>query len=118
MPMSSDPTGVTDIDAVEAVRLSGEGALLLDVREDDEWDAGHAPDAVHLAMGQVADRMHEIPLDRTVVCVCRVGGRSGTVAHALLAAGYDVRNLGGGMVAWELAGLPVVAEHGAGARIV
>ena len=65
------------------------------MREDDEWAAGHSPDARHLAMGSVADRIDEIPTDRTVVCVCRVGGRSGAVAGALADAGYDVRNLAG-----------------------
>ena len=71
------------------------------MREDDEWEAGHAPGAVHVAMGQVAERIDEIPADRTVVCICRVGGRSAAVARALAGAGYDVRNLDGGMLAWE-----------------
>jgi rhodanese-related sulfurtransferase len=56
-------------------------------------------------MGSVPDRLDEIPSDRTVVCICRVGGRSGAVATALAGAGYDVRNLDGGMLAWEAAGL-------------
>ena len=88
------------------------------MREDDEWEAGHAPDAVHVAMGLVADRIDEIPADRTIVCVCRVGGRSGTVAAALAGAGLDVRNVAGGMLAWEAAGLPVVTDGGAAGRII
>ena len=92
--------------------------MLLDVREDEEWNAGHAPEAVHLAMGQVSERAGELPTDRTVVCICRVGGRSGAVAAALAGAGYDVRNVAGGMLAWELGGLAVVAADGAAGRVV
>ncbi len=109
---------LAQIDPAEAVRLLGEGAVLLDVREDDEWDAGHAPDAVHVPMGQVADRAGELPTDRPVVCICRVGGRSGAVADALQGAGYDVRNVDGGMLAWEQAGLAVVAAGGAAGRVI
>jgi rhodanese-related sulfurtransferase len=109
---------VVDIDLEEAGRLVAAGALLLDVREDDEWDAGHAPEAVHMAMGLVLARLDQLPADRTVVCVCRVGGRSGAVAGELAAAGFDVRNLAGGMVAWELAGLPIVAGSGRAGRVL
>ena len=84
---------MTAVDPEGAQRLMAEGALLLDVREDEEWEAGHAPEAVHLPMGLVGERIEELPTDRTVVCVCRVGGRSGAVATALDGAGYDVRNL-------------------------
>jgi rhodanese-related sulfurtransferase len=112
--VTSDPGAVVDIDPGEARRLLSEGAMLLDVREDDEWEAGHAPDAVHLAMGLVSERAGELPTDRTVVCICRVGGRSGAVALALAGAGYDVRNVDGGMLAWEQAGFPVVVADGVG----
>ena len=54
----------------------------------------------------------DLPTDRTVVCICRVGGRSGAVAGALAGRGFDVRNVDGGMLAWEAAGLPVVTEAG------
>ena len=109
---------VTDIDPAEADRLVAAGALMVDVREDDEWAAGHAPVAVHLPMGQVIDRMGELPTDRTIVCICRVGGRSGAVAVALAGAGYDVRNVDGGMLAWEAAGYPVVSGSGDPGRII
>ena len=56
------------IDPEGAQRLMAEGALLLDVREDEEWEAGHAPEAVHLPMGLVGERIEELPTDRTVVC--------------------------------------------------
>jgi rhodanese-related sulfurtransferase len=109
---------VIELDPEEARRAVGAGAVLLDVREDDEWEAGHAPEAIHIAMGLVVDRIEEIPPDRTVVCVCRVGGRSGAVARVLAGAGYDARNLEGGMLAWELVGLPVVVATGDIGRII
>jgi rhodanese-related sulfurtransferase len=115
--VTTEPSAV-DIDPAEARRLLDSGAFLLDVREDDEWDAGHAPEAVHVAMGLVSERIDEIPKDGTVVCICRVGGRSGSVAGALAGAGYDVRNVDGGMLAWELAGYPVVTDGGATGRII
>jgi rhodanese-related sulfurtransferase len=109
---------VIDIDPAEADRLVAGGALLLDVREDDEWAAGHAPAAVHLPMGEVVDRMGELPTDRTIVCMCRVGGRSGSVALHLAGTGYDVRNVAGGMQAWDGLGLPVVDASGAPGRVI
>ena len=116
--MTSDPSPVVDIDPAAARQLIESGAFLLDVREDDEWAAGHAPAAVHVPMGTVAERTAEIPSDRTVVCICRVGGRSGTVATALAGAGYDVRNVDGGMLAWEAAGYPVVGGPGDPGRVI
>jgi rhodanese-related sulfurtransferase len=116
--VTPEPSAVPDIDVDEANRLVAEGAMLLDVREDDEWEAGHAPGAVHVAMGLVPDQVDRIPADRTVVCVCRVGGRSAAVAGALAGAGYDVRNLGGGMLAWEQGGQPVVTTDGQPGRVI
>lgn len=102
----------------EAVRLVGEGALLLDVRELDEWQAGHAAAALHVPLGTLADELHQLSVDRQVVCVCRSGGRSARAAGALLQAGFDSWNLTGGMQAWAVAGLPVVdAEGGPGTVI-
>jgi rhodanese-related sulfurtransferase len=114
----TDSDGVLEIPPQEARDLAASGALLLDVREDEEWDAGHAAGAVHLAMGQVMDRLGEIPTDRTVICVCRVGGRSGAVATTLAGLGFDVRNLAGGMLAWEADSLPVLTDGGGAGTVV
>jgi len=116
--VTPDPATVIDIEPEECRLLVDRGAFLLDVREDDEWGAGHAPEAVHVAMGLIPERLGEIPTDRTVVCVCRVGGRSGAVAGTLADAGFDVRNLGGGMLAWEATGLPVVTDEGGTGRVI
>ena len=83
-----------------------EGAVLVDVREDDEWQAGHAPDAVHIPMHQLTP--DTVPTGRPVYCICRSGNRSGRVAELLVASRIDAYNVVGGMVAWHGAGLPVV----------
>ena len=116
--VTSEPAAGVDIEPEECRLLVDGGAFLLDVREDEEWEAGHAPEAVHVAMGLIPGRLAEIPTDRTVVCVCRVGGRSGAVAATLAGAGIDVRNLGGGMRAWEATGLPVVTDGGGTGRVI
>ena len=91
------------------------GAVLLDVREPDEWNAGHAPDAHHIPMQDVPARLDEIPTDGDVVVVCRMGGRSAQVTAYLLAQGWEsVANLAGGMWAWEAAGKPVQRAGGPG----
>jgi DMSO/TMAO reductase YedYZ molybdopterin-dependent catalytic subunit/rhodanese-related sulfurtransferase/glyoxylase-like metal-dependent hydrolase (beta-lactamase superfamily II) len=88
------------------------GALLLDVREPDEWCVEHAPAAMLLPMGRVRARLNELPGDRRIVVVCRSGGRSAAVTAALRRSGFDAVNLAGGMCAWAAAGLPVVAGGG------
>jgi rhodanese-related sulfurtransferase len=94
-------------------------AYLLDVREPDEWEAGHAPGAHHLPMMEVPARIAEIPTDRDVVVVCRSGGRSGQVVSYLTGNGWDnVRNLDGGMQSWAAAGRDVVTENGRPPRVL
>lgn len=94
-------------------------AYLLDVREPDEWQAGHAPDAHHMPMMEVPARIAEIPNDTEVVVVCRSGGRSGQVVSYLMGNGWDnVRNLDGGMQAWAGEGREVVSENGHPAHIL
>lgn len=90
---------------------------IVDVRNPDEWDAGHIEGADHVPMDQVRSRQDEIATDRTVVAVCRSGARSGDVAAALRRAGYDAENLEGGLQAWSRAGLPLVTEHGSPPRV-
>lgn len=93
-------------------------AYLLDVREDDEWAAGHAPGAHHMPMQTVPARLDEIPTDGDVVVVCRVGGRSAQVVAYLRAAGRDnVRNLDGGMMAWARAGRAMISEGGGAPQV-
>jgi rhodanese-related sulfurtransferase len=97
----------------------GDDAYLLDVREPDEWAAGHAPGAHHLPMMEIPARMGDIPADGDVVVVCRSGGRSGQVVSYLLGQGWDnVRNLDGGMQSWAAADRDLVSENGQPARVL
>lgn len=95
----------------EAVELIGTGALLIDVREDHEWQSGHAPQAQHIAMSRFTRAAADsLPTDRPVICVCHVGVRSASVARALNEGGWSALNLIGGMDAWHAAGLPIVTD--------
>jgi rhodanese-related sulfurtransferase len=87
--------------------------ILLDVREDDEWQRGHAPGAQHIPMGQIPSRIKEIDPDAKLFVVCHLGGRSQRVAQYLARNGYTPVNVAGGMQAWALAGRPVVTDDGA-----
>jgi rhodanese-related sulfurtransferase len=87
--------------------------ILLDVREDDEWQRGHAPGAQHIPMGQVPSRIGEIDPDAKLFVVCQAGGRSQRVAQYLARNGYTPMNVSGGMLAWAGAGRPVVTDDGA-----
>jgi rhodanese-related sulfurtransferase len=100
------------VNPAQAADLVRDGAILLDVREQDEWDAGHAPQARHLAMSEINARVDELPKDVQLVCVCHAGGRSSRVAEALNRAGWQALNLTGGMAAWQAAGLPVIDAAG------
>jgi rhodanese-related sulfurtransferase len=108
----SDDASVPAVGPGDARRSTDAGAVLLDVREPDEWTAGHAPEATWIPLGALATRQQELPEGQAIVIVCRSGGRSARATTALLAAGYDATNLAGGMQAWAAAGLPVVTDAG------
>lgn len=117
---STHPTPIREIEPLEADRLVRSGAVLLDVREADEWAAGHAPVARHLPLGQIDQASSVVPAssDTTVVVVCRSGARSLRAAEALAGAGYQVINLQGGMRAWAAAGLDVLDASGAPGQVI
>jgi rhodanese-related sulfurtransferase len=113
MMMTTPP----DIDPAAAVRLiEDSAAVLLDVREDDEWSAGHAPEAVHVRLGELNPAA--ITTGRPVVAVCRSGARSRSAAMKLAGAGITVYNLAGGMKAWHGSGRPVVRDDGATGTVI
>ena len=90
----------------------GAAAVLLDVREDDEWGRGHAAGAQHIPMGEVPNRLEEIDPTARLYVICRAGGRSARVAQYLARNGYQPVNVTGGMLAWANAGRPVVTDDG------
>jgi rhodanese-related sulfurtransferase len=89
------------------------GVFLLDVREEDEWVAGHAPDAVHVRLGELNVRGDEIPRDREIYVICRSGARSAYAAQGLIGAGWKAVNVADGMTGWAVAGRTMVSETGA-----
>jgi rhodanese-related sulfurtransferase len=87
-------------------------AVLIDVREPDEWQAGHIAGARHIPLGELQSRVAELPVDTELVVVCRSGARSGRAVGWLNQNGFDTLNLEGGMVAWAAAGQKMVSETG------
>ena len=87
------------------------------VREPGEWDAGHIEGARHIPRDALGDHLHELDPSRPVVTVCRSGSRSSDAARLLVAEGFRAENLDGGMLAWEEAGLAVVASDGTPGRV-
>lgn len=83
---------------------------LVDVRYDKEWEAGHIEGAVHIPEDDLQDRLEELDRDRPVVTVCRAGTRSDDAAEWLRGQGFDAQSLGGGMLAWKWAGLPITGR--------
>jgi len=108
---------IHDVDPNEAAGLQDQGAVLLDVREDDEWTAGHAPGALHVPLSEVGGDVARFG-GRQVLAVCRGGNRSARAATALARAGIDVRHVAGGMSAWAAAGLAVVCNDGSPGSVV
>ena len=85
-----------------------DNVLVLDVREQWEYDEGHIPGVTLIPMGEVSSRLGEIPTDKEVIVTCRSGNRSGQITDFLRQQGYDnVHNMTGGILAWQEAGLPV-----------
>ena len=89
-----------------------EGLSVLDVREPDEWAHAHIAGAVHIPLGELMERLEEVPDAQTLV-VCKVGARSAHATAYLLQQGRDAVNLDGGMLDWEAAGRAMVSETGA-----
>ena len=87
-----------------------DGLLVLDVREDEEWRAGHVAGSVHVPLMELGARYVELPESEQALVVCRVGNRSAYAAAFLVQQGVDAVNLAGGLVAWESAGRPLVAD--------
>ncbi|MFN8020160.1 MAG: rhodanese-like domain-containing protein [Acidimicrobiales bacterium] len=100
---------MTPAEAAAALR---DGAMLLDVREYEEWMAGHVDGATHVPMQRVPLRLDDLPRDRTVVCICRSGNRSAQVTAFLLQQGVRAVNATGGMRAWAADDLPFVNANG------
>jgi rhodanese-related sulfurtransferase len=87
-------------------------AYLLDVREADEWEAGHVPGALHIPLGELNARYLEIDRGPALYVICRSGNRSAHAARALADAGWQAHNVADGMIGWQAAGRPMMSESG------
>lgn len=101
-----------EVSREEAQKLIEDGAQVVDVRVDHEWEVGRIAGATHLPLAELAERAGEIDKERPVVVYCRGGNRSSMAAAALTDAGYDAAKLSEGIVGWVEAGLPVDPEDG------
>ena len=90
-----------------------DGVVVLDVREPEEWAAGHIEGAVHIPLGTLPVRLQDLPDAQQFLVVCKVGGRSAQATMYLGQQGHAAVNLAGGMLDWEAAGRPMVSETGA-----
>jgi rhodanese-related sulfurtransferase len=92
----------------EAYNLYQNGAFVLDVRTQEEWNEFHAPNTMLIPLDQLASRLNEVPRDRQVVVVCRSGNRSQEGRDILLNAGFEqVTSMTGGLTEWRASGYPV-----------
>ncbi len=108
-----------DIPTVDVSAITPD-TVVLDVREDDEWSAGHIDGARHVPMYQVPQHVNyteDLARDVPIVVVCKMGGRSAQVTAWLNQQGWQASNLDGGMLAWATAGRPMVSEDGRPPRV-
>lgn len=103
---------VSEVSPSQALELLDGDAVLLDVRQENEWEAGHAPMASLIPLSELADNLEELPRDRLIICTCRSGGRSLRAATFLKEQGFDAVNLTGGMIAWFAEDLPFESDSG------
>ncbi|MCA9839495.1 MAG: rhodanese-like domain-containing protein [Trueperaceae bacterium] len=97
---------IPEIDIYETQKRMAEGSLLIDVREQNEYDELHIPGSILLPLSELQERYSELPKDKPLIMQCRSGGRSGRATEFLLANGYeDVVNMAGGILAWSAADL-------------
>ena len=99
-----------EISVQEANQRVADGAWVVDVREPEEWEEYHMPDATLIPLGELSTRLSEIPTDREIIVVCRSGNRSATGRDILRQAGFNqVTSMAGGMSQWRSAGYPTVS---------
>ncbi len=111
--MADAPQGEPrEVSRDEAQKLIDEGAQLIDVRADHEWEAGRIAGATHIALPEIPQRTGEIDKDRTVVVYCRGGNRSSMATAALTEARFDAVKLSEGIVGWSEGSLPLEPEGG------
>ena len=98
----------TEVSVEQASIERDQGAFILDVRQPDEWQQLHIPGATLIPLGELPNRLNEVPKDQKIVVVCRSGNRSAQGRDILLGAGYEqVTSMAGGVTQWQKQGLPI-----------
>jgi len=105
---------VPEIDVAELAKRRAEGQPVVDVRQPDEYRAGHVPGAVLIPLDQLPDRLAELPDERPLLVVCRTGSRSKAAVDFLLSEGIDAVNVAGGTQAWIESGHAIATGDEAG----
>lgn len=106
-------SGISEVNTLEATRLMNDEALMLDVRDDNEWAVGRLPNAMHIRLAELSKRISELEKykDKPIVVYCRSGHRSARACALLKKSGFaNPNNLAGGIVAWEQANLPITRK--------
>jgi len=122
--VNEEANEIESIDPIEVEKMVDDGAQLVDVRTDHEWEAGHLAGAVHIRFEELSAHAEELDKERPLVLYCRGGNRSGVAAAALRGAGYDAHHMAGGITAWAEAERPLeppegyVAESGEAAAVL
>jgi rhodanese-related sulfurtransferase len=89
-----------EVSTAELAAAREKGAVLIDVRTQQEWDGGHIPGSLHIPMDELSERSEELPDDQRIYVVCAVGGRSLRAAQAMAGAGFDAVSVAGGINQW------------------
>jgi rhodanese-related sulfurtransferase len=101
-----------EVGATEAKQIVDAGSQVVDVRTDVEFAAGHIPGARHIPVADVQREAQALAKDQPVLIYCRSGNRSGPVADAFAASGWDAHSIEGGLIAWEEAGFELEPNGG------
>jgi rhodanese-related sulfurtransferase len=109
---TSAPPHAYELDPTRAGALIDAGAMLIDVRQPYEFDAGHLAGSANIEMNELSPRAGEIPKDHPVLFICRTGNRSGMATDAFRAAGWNAHNLAGGLEAWVANGRSLEPDDG------
>lgn len=111
-PIAEQTDTAAEVEPSRAEEMVGEGAQLIDVRQDYEWEAGHIAGAVHVPLERLPAHAEQLDRERAIVFQCRSGSRSALAAAAFRESGFDAYNLSGGLLAWVEADKPIEPAGG------
>lgn len=109
---------IPNIDVQTALEQQNNGVVLLDVREKDEFEAGHAENAISIPLSELKERVNELDQSQKMNIICKSGGRSGQAVAALNQLGFNTKNVAGGSMAWFENGLPFISENGTEPEVI